>query len=88
VASDDRVVNVLPAVAELVLDSVGAGDAFDAGFVAGHLNGLDIADCGKLGSAVGAAALAGTGDYETIPAWPEALQRAATVAAHDLERTS
>lgn len=88
VASHDRVVNVPPVPVERVVDSVGAGDAFDAGFVAGHLNGLDLAECGKLGSAVGAAALAGTGDYETVPAWPEALRRAATVATHDLERTS
>jgi 2-dehydro-3-deoxygluconokinase len=88
VASDDRVVNVPPLVVERVLDSVGAGDAFDAGFVAGHLNGLDLADCGKLGNAVGAAALDGTGDYETIPAWPEALRRAATVATRDLDRIS
>jgi 2-dehydro-3-deoxygluconokinase len=88
VASDDRVVNIPPVLVERVLDSVGAGDAFDAGFVAGHLKGLDLAECGKLGSAVGAAALNGTGDYETIPAWPEALRSAATVATHDLERTS
>lgn len=88
VASHDRVVNVPPVLVERVVDSVGAGDAFDAGFVAGHLNGLDLAECGKLGSAVGAAALAGTGDYETIPAWPEAVRRAATLATHDLERTS
>jgi 2-dehydro-3-deoxygluconokinase len=82
------VINIPPVLVERVLDSVGAGDAFDAGFVAGHLKGLDLAECGKLGSAVGAAALNGTGDYETIPAWPEALRRAATVATHDLERTS
>ena len=88
VASDDRVVNVPPALVERVLDSVGAGDAFDAGFVAGHLNGLDLAECGKLGSAVGAAALTGTGDYETVPAWAEALSLAAAVSTHDLERTS
>jgi len=87
-ASDDRIVNVPPVLVERVLDSVGAGDAFDAGFVAGHLSGLDLAECGKLGSAVGAAALDGTGDYETIPSWPEALRRAATVATQDLERTS
>lgn len=88
VASDDRVIVVPPAQVERVLDSVGAGDAFNAGFVAGRLNGLDIAECGKLGSAVGAAAITGTGDYETVPAWPEALHRAAAVPTYDLERTS
>ncbi len=86
VASDDRLVLVPPVPVERVLDSVGAGDAFNAGFVAGYLNGLDIAESGKLGSALGAAALAGTGDYETVPTWAEARELAAAVAAHDLER--
>lgn len=86
VASDDRLVVIPPAQVERVVDSVGAGDAFDAGFVAGYLNGLDVAESGKLGAAVGAAALAGTGDYETVPGWAEARQLAAAVAAHDAER--
>jgi len=50
-----------------------------------HLNGLDLAECGKLGAAVGAAALAGTGDYETLPGWAEARRLAAAVTAHDQE---
>lgn len=83
VASDDRLVVVPAAPVERVLDSVGAGDAFNAGFVAGYLKGLDLVECGRLGGALGAAALAGTGDYETVPSWTEALQLAATVAAHE-----
>lgn len=85
VASHDRVISIPPAPAASVLDSVGAGDAFNAGFAAGHLNGLDLAQCGRLGGAVGAAALAGTGDYETVPSWPAALRLAAAVEANDLE---
>lgn len=86
VASDDRVVLIPPVPVARVVDSVGAGDAFNAGFVAGYLSGLDLAECGKLGAAVGSAALAGTGDYETVPGWPKARQLASAVAAHDLER--
>jgi sugar/nucleoside kinase (ribokinase family) len=32
----------------------GSGDAFDAGFIAGMLQGKDLADCVRWGSAVGA----------------------------------
>jgi 2-dehydro-3-deoxygluconokinase len=85
-ASDDHVIMVPPVHVESVIDSVGAGDAFNAGFVAGHLRGLDLAECGKLGCAVGAAALAGTGDYETLPAWHQARQLAASVVACEMEQ--
>jgi 2-dehydro-3-deoxygluconokinase len=85
-ASDDHVIVIPPVQVESVIDSVGAGDAFNAGFVAGHLRGLDLAECGKLGAAVGATALAGTGDYETVPAWHQARELAASVVAREVER--
>ena len=84
VVSDDRLIVVPPAAVERVLDSVGAGDAFNAGFVAGYLNGLDLIECGQLGGALGAAALASTGDYEAIPTWDEARRLAGAVAAHEV----
>lgn len=85
VASDDRTIAIPAMAVAAVVDSVGAGDGFNAGFVAGHLNGLDIADCGRLGTAVGAAVVTGTGDYETVPAWSEARRMAASIAAHETE---
>lgn len=85
IASADRLVAVTPGHADRIVDSVGAGDAFNAGFVAGFLKGLDLRECGKLGSALGAAALGGTGDYETLPRWREARELAALVLAHDVE---
>lgn len=85
VASEDRVIVIPPAPVDRVLDSVGAGDAFNAGFVAGYLKGLGLVECGRLGGALGAAAIAGTGDYETVPSWDEALRLAAAVPAHDME---
>ncbi len=36
------------------LGGTGAGDAFDAGFIAGLLAGADLADCVRWGSAIGA----------------------------------
>jgi sugar/nucleoside kinase (ribokinase family) len=38
-----------------VVDTVGAGDCFDAAFLAGYLNGLSLWECGRLANAMGAA---------------------------------
>ncbi|MHB8687328.1 MAG: sugar kinase [Candidatus Dormibacteria bacterium] len=85
VASDGRVISVAPAAPIRVIDSVGAGDAFNAGFVAGQLRGLSIEDSGRLGSATGATALAGSGDYETLPDWETAMNLAGSVAVTTME---
>ena len=50
-----------------VVDEVGAGDAFAAGFVLGLLEGRGREDCVRLGNVVAAGALRGTGDWETLP---------------------
>ncbi|MFC4110237.1 sugar kinase [Micromonospora zhanjiangensis] len=55
------------AVPVTAVDTVGAGDAFTAGYLSGHLDGLDLA--GRLRRAVtlGAFAVAGHGDWEALP---------------------
>jgi 2-dehydro-3-deoxygluconokinase len=60
-------VEVPPPRAVEVVDEVGAGDAFAAGFAYGLLRGWDPADCAHAGNVVAAAVLAGTGDWETLP---------------------
>ena len=50
-----------------VIDEVGAGDAFAAGFAYGLLQGWDPIACARAGNAIAAGALAGTGDWETLP---------------------
>jgi 2-dehydro-3-deoxygluconokinase len=50
-----------------VVDSVGAGDGFNAGFLAGMLRGLGIAECLDLGAKVGARAVQTLGDYAGYP---------------------
>lgn len=50
-----------------VVDEVGAGDAFAAGFAYGLLHGWAPADCAHCGNVIASAALTGTGDWETLP---------------------
>ncbi len=52
-----------------VVDTVGAGDGFNAGFIAGHLRGMPVEECMKLGSVIGAYAVTSAGDYEGYPYW-------------------
>jgi 2-dehydro-3-deoxygluconokinase len=54
-----------------VVDTVGAGDGFDAGFVAGWLRGFPLPRCLALAARIGAAAVAVAGDWEGYPAAQE-----------------
>jgi 2-dehydro-3-deoxygluconokinase len=55
-----------------VADTIGAGDGFDAGLVAGQLLGWDPWRSAELGNAVGAHALMVHGDFEGYPTMAEA----------------
>jgi 2-dehydro-3-deoxygluconokinase len=50
-----------------VVDPVGAGDAFCAGFIAGRLDGVDLETALRMGNACGAMAVAATGDQAGLP---------------------
>lgn len=50
-----------------IVDEVGAGDAFAAGFAYGLLSGWSPPACAHSGNVIAARALAGTGDWETLP---------------------
>jgi 2-dehydro-3-deoxygluconokinase len=50
-----------------VVDEVGAGDAFAAGFAFGLLRGDEPAEAVRTAHRLAAAALEGTGDWETLP---------------------
>ncbi len=49
------------------VDPIGAGDGFDAGFLAGLLKGCGTELCGKMGAICGALATQVTGDVEGYP---------------------
>ncbi len=43
----------VPAVKVKVIDTVGSGDSFDAGFLHGYLNGMPLLECARIGSICG-----------------------------------
>lgn len=55
-----------------VVDTVGAGDGFDAGYLAGWLRGFPVRQCLDLAARVGAGAVAAAGDWEGYPTAAEA----------------
>jgi 2-dehydro-3-deoxygluconokinase len=50
-----------------VRDTIGAGDAFTAGFLSGVLDGMDPAAALHRGTVAGAFAVATVGDWEGLP---------------------
>ncbi|MGQ9686863.1 MAG: carbohydrate kinase family protein [Thiobacillaceae bacterium] len=58
----ERVAAPVASVASIV-DTVGAGDSYDAGFVAGWLKGLTLAQCAAIGNACGRASTQARGGY-------------------------
>jgi ribokinase len=55
-------------------DSIGAGDSFDAGFLAGWLRGMPLETCLKIASYCGRAVASAVGGLAGQPTWEE-LQR-------------
>lgn len=56
-----------------VVDTVGAGDAFVAGFLSGLLSGKDLVESSSIGNAMGAITVTHKGDNEGLPTF-EKLQ--------------
>jgi 2-dehydro-3-deoxygluconokinase len=55
------------ALAVTPVDTVGAGDAFTAGYLSGRLDGLDVVGCLRRGVTLGAFAVSTRGDWEGLP---------------------
>ena len=56
------------------MGGTGAGDAFDAGYIAGLLNGDDPSRCLEWGSALGASCVRSIGATESVFTRDEALE--------------
>lgn len=64
----------VPALPTQVVDSTGAGDSFDAGFLAGFLGGEPLRRCLEIGNACGSLSTQGIGGTSTQPTMVEALE--------------
>lgn len=63
----DGVAHHAPAIPVVVLDTIGAGDAFTAGYLSGVLDGLSPAAALHRGTVTSAFAVAAFGDWEGLP---------------------
>lgn len=57
-----------------IVDPVGAGDAFAAGFLAGQLRGMDVAASLALANRCGAYAMTLPADQECLPFWNDVVE--------------
>lgn len=74
IAFDNSGSTVSPALpVDRVVDPIGAGDAFDAGFVAGQLNGLSLEESLRIANRCGSLAVVVPGDVEGLPTWDEVV---------------
>lgn len=64
---DSKAVVQLPSVAKEIVDTTGAGDCFDAGFIAGLVNGLSDVEAAKVGNMAAAACVRNVGGAVGIP---------------------
>jgi sugar/nucleoside kinase (ribokinase family) len=71
---DERHSCVLPAATGG--DSIGAGDSFDAGFLAGWLRGLPLEQCLRIASHCGRQVAANAGGIRSQPDWATVIQLA------------
>ncbi len=53
------------------VDTTGAGDAFNAGFIFGYLKGMDLESCGKLGNLVASLNIRKVGARAGLPRYEE-----------------
>lgn len=77
VSGHERV--AVPAFPVTVADATGAGDCFDAGFLAGWLRGASLRRCALLGSACGALTVTQVGGFNGQPTWEKANALADTL---------
>jgi len=57
----------IPPIQCVCIEPIGAGDAFNAGFLSGWLEGKDVTMCGRMGAIAGGLATQVTGDIEGYP---------------------
>ncbi|HXQ80320.1 MAG TPA: adenosine kinase [Opitutaceae bacterium] len=82
IARGDEVRRIAPVRVTGAVDTNGAGDAWAAGFLYGHLRGLPLAACGALASIMGSETVRHLGPMIPDAAWPEAKRRTLGLLDH------
>jgi sugar/nucleoside kinase (ribokinase family) len=70
----------VPALPANVVDTTGAGDCWDAGFIAGLASGEDILTAARIGNACSAFCIEAVGGSTGVPRYEAVQQRAAQAA--------
>jgi 2-dehydro-3-deoxygluconokinase len=70
----DAAVHYAPAATITVVDAVGAGDAFVAGYLSELVTGAPITECLTMGNALGGAVCQQPGDWEGLPTRDELIK--------------
>jgi ribokinase len=76
----------VPALPATIVDTTGAGDCWDAGFIAGLASGADIATAARLGNACAAFCIEAVGGSSGVPGYAEVQRRAAQTAKQGQQR--
>ncbi|NHN34229.1 sugar kinase [Paenibacillus agricola] len=71
VVEKDSIQSVPYFKAEQIVDTVGAGDGFCAGFIVGLLKGYAHTEAVRLGNLIGSMVVQTEGDWEGIPTWEQ-----------------
>ena len=79
VARDGELHRVDPVVVPNVVDTNGAGDAFAAGFLSGHLRGRPLPVSGRIAAVLGAETVRHLGPLVPDAAWPKVAQAIAVL---------
>ena len=85
-AVEDTGVSEMAAYPVDMVDTVGAGDAFVAGFLSGRLRGWNTGECLDMANACGACAVTVPGDLKGLPTAEEALALRRGLGSQDAER--
>lgn len=72
--SKNAEINV-PAFETKVVDAAGAGDAFNAGFIAAHVRGFEIYNAVQLGNATASFIVEEWGCQTNLPTWDRVMER-------------
>ena len=69
-----KIINARPFLNEQVVDAIGAGDSFNAGFVFRFVNGFAPEDCQVFGNLMGAVSTTGAGGTGAFKDYPQTMK--------------